>query len=70
MDRGDQMSNLRPKVDIKFKTWWEDYLKDLATTGSRLLQCGVSEEKVKHIITSSVKEVISDAVEITLQIEE
>jgi len=31
---------MKPKIEIKFKHWWEDYLDDLATTSLRLLEVG------------------------------
>lgn len=55
---------MKPKIEIKFKHWWEDYLDDLANTSLRLLECGVEYEKVKKNIDNSVREVIPDAIEI------
>lgn len=57
---------MKPKIEIKFKQWWEDYLDDLATTSLRLLEVGVEYEKVKKNINNQIKEVISDAIEIKI----
>lgn len=55
-----------PKAKITFKHWWEDYIKDIAKTASRLEAEGVSHDKIEKIMRYQVKELISEGVEISI----
>lgn len=51
-------------VNVKFKTWFDDYVEDLKGMAKNLLRSGVPKAKVKKIVAMNIKEVVPEATEV------